>query len=246
MIDVISSKDNFKVKRAYLALNGKGERFVVEGFHLVEMALSAGAVEEIFTLKNYEASVPVHMVDEAIIKKLSATKTPEGIVALVRKPLPQPFSCSRLLFLDEVGDPGNVGALLRSALAFGWKDVLVSKGSAEVYASKTLLASQGAIFFLNVVRSKETPLEDIAMLKKLGYFILGTDLRSPIPLRKLSLVSTKIALILGNEAHGVGPELLANSDRNVRIEMSGIDSLNVAMAGGILMYELQAKTGEAN
>jgi TrmH family RNA methyltransferase len=144
------------------------------------------------------------------------------------------------LYLDEVSDPGNLGTLLRTALAFGWREAVASQGSAEAYASKALLASQGALFGLNFRESSLTPVDDIAWLRRHGYYILSTDLKASFKLSDLTLPKDrKVALVLGNEARGVSPEIVAHSDASVRLEMAGIDSLNVGVAGGILMYELR-------
>ena len=241
MSEFIQSKDNSKVKEAYKAKDGKGERFLVEGFHLVEMALSSGVVEAIFTLKEYPSAVPTYLVTPEIIAKLSSTVTPEGIVALCHKVQAKSPEGSRLLYLDEVRDPGNVGTLLRTALAFGFKDVLLSKGSAEAYASKVLLASQGAVFALNFAESKEEPKDDIAALQARGYRIIVTDLKASVPPEEIKTLDQKICLVLGNEARGVDPAIVALADQAVRIPMGGIDSLNVAIAGGILLYLLSEK-----
>jgi TrmH family RNA methyltransferase len=241
MSEFISSKDNGKVKEAYKAKEGKGTSFLVEGFHLVEMALAHQMADAIFTLKDYRADVPTYQVTPEIIAKLSSTVTPEGIVALCHKIPANPPSNSRLLYLDEVRDPGNVGTLLRTALAFGFSDVILSKGSAEAYSSKVLLASQGAIFGLNFAESNQAPEADIADLKARGYRIIVTDLKASVPPEEIETLDQKICLVLGNEAHGVSPQILALAHQAVRIPMGGIDSLNVAIAGGILLYLLSRK-----
>jgi TrmH family RNA methyltransferase len=144
MSEFIQSKDNSKVKEAYKAKDGKGERFLVEGFHLVEMALSSGVVDAIFTLKDYPSMVPTYLVTPKSSPNSRARSRPKASSPLCHKVPSKTPEGSRLLYLDEVRDPGNVGTLLRTALAFGFKDVILSKGSAEAYASKVLLASQGA------------------------------------------------------------------------------------------------------
>lgn len=241
MSEFIQSKDNSKVKEAFKAKEGKGETFLVEGFHLVEMALSHQMADAIFSRGDYQASVPVYRVTPEIIAKLSSTVTPEGIVALCHKIPANPPSNSRLLYLDEVRDPGNVGTLLRTALAFGFQDVILSKGSAEAYSSKVLLASQGAIFALNFAESKQSPEQDIADLKARGYRIIVTDLKAAVPPEEIETLDQKICLVLGNEARGVSPSILSQAHQAVRIPMGGIDSLNVAIAGGILLYLLSRK-----
>ncbi|MFA6620397.1 MAG: RNA methyltransferase [Bacilli bacterium] len=241
MCEFIQSKENSKVKEAYKAKEGKGDRFLVEGFHLVEMALEHQMADAIFSLKDYRASAPVYLVTPEIIAKLSSTVTPEGIVALCHKIPAKAPSHSRLLYLDEVRDPGNVGTLLRTALAFGFSDVILSKGSAEAYSSKVLLASQGAIFALNFSESKQAPEQDIIELKTRGYRIIATDLKAAVPPEEIETLDQKICLVLGNEAHGVAPSILSQAHQTVRIPMGGIDSLNVAIAGGILLYLLSRK-----
>lgn len=243
MPEIITSKDNRKIKEAISYRDGKGEFFLVEGFHMVEMALSSGSARRVFSLKQYDTKgVDFYLVNEAVMKKLTTSKNPEGIVALCKKKQPKEMTGKAILYLDELQDPGNVGTLLRTALAFGYPDVILSQGTASAYSSKTLSSSQGAIFFLNVKESGFSPEEDIKTLKKEGYWILATDLRSSVPLQGLS-VPSNFVLILGNEGKGVNPKLLSLSDERVRIEMEGIDSLNVGVAGGILLYELR-KQGE--
>jgi len=206
------------------------------------MALSSQAVIAIFSLKDYpnQSSVPVYLVTPDIIAKLASTLHPEGIVALCKKKPSVPLSSPRLLYLDHVNDPGNVGTLLRTALAFGFHDVVLSSGSAEVYSNKVLLSSQGAIFALNVVSEKSNAQEDMKFLLSSGYALVATSLKGAKKPEELPPFE-KMALILGNEARGVDEEILANSQSIVKIPMAGIDSLNVGVAGGILMYLLQKK-----
>lgn len=241
MSEFLSSKDNKKIKEALSYQDGKGDFFLVEGFHMVDMALESKQAVRIFSLKEYpHADAEFYLTNESVIKKLSSSKTPEGIVALCKKKKEEgPFS-DVVIYLDEIQDPGNVGTILRTSLAFGYKDVFLSKGTASAYSSKTLSSSQGAIFKLNVQEGKLPPEEDISFFKKQGYQILSTDLKSSYPLRELS-ISKPYVLVLGNEGRGVSPKILALSDKKVRIEMSGIDSLNVGVAAGILLYELEKK-----
>lgn len=239
MIERITSLANSKVKMAAKALDAKGELFVVEGFHMVEMALEKGVVECVFTIeKTLNTNVPQYIVNEQILKKLTTTKTPEGIVALCRKQKSGPISSNHVVYLEKVGDPGNIGTILRTALAFHFYDVVLSKGTAEVYSPKVLMASQGAVFFLNIKQSKnDNPLDDLKELRDAGYHILATDLATSKPLQELK-VPNKTVLMLGNEGKGLSKESISFADQSVRIEMDGIDSLNVGVAGGILMYEL--------
>jgi len=232
----ITSLQNPHIKELVL-LRPEKALFLVEGFHLVKMALEAGAALEILSLEPFQAAVPVTLVTPQIIQKLSSTKTPEGIVALCRMPSSPTIESSRALFLDGIQDPGNVGTLLRTALSFGFQNVYLSKGCANPLNSKTLLASQGAIFKLALFPDCDLPAK-MRELSAAGFFLVSTDLATSVTLSSLPK-KDKIALILGNEARGVSQEVQGASDVRVRLEMSGIDSLNVAVAGGILMYELR-------
>ena len=238
MTERITSKENPKIKEALKAASAKDDLFLAEGYHLVEMALEAGYVVRLFSVKPYSyPGVETILINDALLHRLAFSKNPEGIVALCHKPSPKKPQGDVVLYLDRVQDPGNVGTLLRSALAFCCHDIVLSKGTAEVFAPKTIMASQGAVFRLNLYESKADPVEDIQQLKNDGYYLLGTDLKSSLPLKELS-VPRKFVLILGNEGQGVDSDVLALTDARVRIEMSGIDSLNVGVAGGILLYEL--------
>lgn len=241
MSEFLSSKDNKKIKETLSCQDGKDDFFLVEGFHMVEMALENASAVRIFSLKEYpHGDVEFYLTNEAIIKRLSSSKTPEGIVALCKKKKEEkPFS-DVIVYLDELQDPGNVGTILRTCLAFGYQDVLLSKGCASAYSSKTLSSSQGAIFKLNIKEGSLSPEEDILSLKEKGYKILATDLKSSDPLKELN-IEKPYALILGNEGKGVNPKILSLADKKVRIEMDGIDSLNVGVAAGILLYELKKK-----
>lgn len=239
MNEFITSKDNKKVKEALSYQDGKGDFFLVEGFHMVEMAIKNKLAVRIFSLKEYpHGNEEFYLTNEIVIKKLSSSKNPEGIVALCKKKEAKQFSGKAIVYIDEVQDPGNVGTILRSSLAFGYNDAFISKGSASLYSSKTLQASQGAIFSLNVKEGKEEPINDIKKLKEKGYEIISTDLKSSFPLKELE-IDKPYVLVLGNEGKGVNPEIISISNKRVRIEMDGIDSLNVGVAAGILLYELK-------
>lgn len=240
--ETITSRNNPKVIKLGKIRDAKGDLFLVEGFHLVEMALENKLVLEIYSVSRFyedHPEIPQYRISEPVLEKLSLTKSPEGILALCKKPSFGEGEASPLaLYLDDVQDPGNLGTLLRSTLAFGAKEVLLSKGSANPYGPKALLASQGALFALKVHKSDKTPLEDLESLRKRGYFLLSTDLRNSLPIEEAKLPSKPLCLILGNEGKGVAKELTDFADLSIYLPISGIDSLNVAVAGSILLYLL--------
>ena len=140
---------------------------------------------------------------------------------------------SKVLYLDDISDPGNLGTLLRKALAFGYKTVLLSKNSCSIYNEKAIQSSQGAIFDLNIVEGYTK----LSELKASGYEILATEIKGSVDLDNVSPKS-KHVLILGNEAHGVSEAVLKLADKRVKIDIKNIESLNVGVAGGIAMYKL--------
>ena len=132
-------------------------------------------------------------------------------------------------------DPGNVGTILRTALAFGFKDIVFSKGCAFKYGFKTTQSSQGSVFKLNVVEGDKTKLFG---LKQKGYKLVSTSL--DVNSEYLSKINFKksenYVIILGNEGKGISKDIQDKSDLKIRIEINEIDSLNVGVAGGIIMY----------
>ena len=242
MIQEIKSRQNQKIKDlqkyeipAYCKENG---RFKVEGFHLFELAKNSGQLLEIFTLKpieNIDKNIKQFVVTKEIMEKISSSKTPQGIVAICSiKPVSK-ITGKKVLYLDGVSDPGNVGTILRTALAFGYKDVVLSEGSCSPFSSKVIQASQGAIFDLNIVQKYE-----LEKLKNDNYLIIATELKSSVYIDELDAVG-KHVLVLGNEAHGVSERVLDLADKRVKIKIDGIESLNVAIAGAIAMYALSIK-----
>ena len=243
MIINISSKQNTKIKEIGKLISDNSYRkerkeFVIEGFHLLEMALEDKLVKAIFSLepiKNIDEKITNYIVSEDILKKISTQKNPQGVVAICSMRKEKEISHNNVLYLDEVSDPGNLGTLLRTALAFSFKDVILSKGSVSIYNEKTISSSQGAIFRLNIISGDEQNLID---LKEKGYKILATEIKGSVELKNIKK-SDKQVLILGNEAHGVNEKILNLADERIRIDINEIESLNVAICGAIMMHYLR-------
>lgn len=234
MSEKLTSRKNPKVLEAFAYKKNIGDYFLVEGFHTVVMALEARLAVSVFALREIDTKgTPLYLVTDEIIDKLSSTRNPEGIVALCKKREAGRLSSNRVLMLDQVQDPGNIGTLLRTALAFGYNDVILTKGSCDPYNAKSLLASQGAIFMLNIFQDQEEAI--INKLKEDGYFVVGTSLQRAVSLTDFALPEGKLCLLLGNEGKGVSQTLLNETNINVKIPIANIDSLNVGVAGGILM-----------
>ncbi|MCR5491031.1 MAG: RNA methyltransferase, partial [Bacilli bacterium] len=235
--DVITSRANAKVKAAF-ALKGKGgEAFLVEGFHLVEMAYGHGCLEEVFALEEPSFRFDnVHIVTPEIIDKLASSSHPEPIVGIAKKPGSAALSKRKAVVFDRIQDPGNVGTLLRSALAFGFEDAVFLPGTCSPYNIKAIQASQGAIFGINMVFPSSVE-EGFGLLKDNGYRIIGTALSDKSMKAEGYAYPPTFALVLGNEGQGMGEYALSHCDDLLKISMRGIDSLNVGVAGSILMSD---------
>ena len=235
MIKLINSLQNEKIKN-YAKLNEKKYRdesnlFIAEGLHLVEEAKKYGIVKEILTTN---PNIDGTLVSEEVMKKLTNQKSVVEACAICEK-LNKTEITNKILILDTIQDPGNIGTLIRSAISFGF-DTIVMEACADIYSSKVLRATQGAIFKLNIINAKIDTF--INSLK--GYKIYGTSLKNGVGLKTIEKTD-KLAIILGNEGNGVRSELLEMTDKNIFIEITNMESLNVGVAGGILMYELGGK-----
>jgi len=235
----ITSRDNPKVKRwAGLVrdakLRKKEGRLLVEGPHLVEAAMQAGAeVHAVLMSEGYRGKVggtPV-ILAERVFASIVDAETPAGIAAEISMPSVQ--RRGDVVFLEGVQDPGNVGTIMRSAAAFGLACVVLDRGCADAWSPKTLRAGMGAQFALEVktVVSLENELERFAgrilcAVPKGGVALRGADFARPI------------GWLFGAEGQGVSAEAARHADLKVTIPMAdGSESLNVAAAAAVCFYE---------
>ena len=234
---MITSKENPKIKELKKILkNPKKDAFLVEGFHLVEEALKSGALKEVFSLEPYPFN-KVTLINEKVLKEITESKTPEGIVGLVSLNETKQES-DEIVFLDRVQDPGNLGTIERSMAAFSFPSLALSRGTVKPFNSKTLMASQGAIFKLNI----EDNIEAIDYLKKKkedGYVIISTALKDSEDLRTFKTLPKKYILIMGNEGQGISDDILNISDKKLYIPSPGMESLNVGVSFGIMAFYLR-------
>ena len=242
MIIKITSKANSKIKDVVKLTKPSYQKekglFLAEGYHLFEMAKEEGLIDSVFTLKEVKGLdplIPQYIIDEEILEKISSLTTPQGIITIVKLPKEKEISSRKILYLDDISDPGNMGTIFRTALAFGYDDIVITKGSVYPYSSKVIQASQGAIFKLNILTEDNYYLP---RLKSLGYDVVVTYLKDAIDIETTPKFD-KFVLVLGNEAHGVGEDVLSFATYKVKIDIKNIESLNVAIAGAIAMYTLK-------
>lgn len=238
--------------------------FVVEGVKIVEAALQAGApVEAVYHAPEAaESPAAVALVERAlaagarvfplqrgVMERVADTVTPQpicAVVGFVDVPLDQVLGASPLVVCVDVRDPGNLGAIVRSAAAAGAGAVVCCEGSADVYNPKTVRASAGALFHLPVVTAGPGA-EVLDQLGAAGLRRVATVARDGEDYATADL-SGPLAIVLGNEAHGLDPALGGAWDEAVTVPMSGpAESLNVAMTATVLCFEVarRARAGGA-
>jgi len=218
-------------------------KFLIEGEHLISMA---NDIECIFTTdeKYTNDKVPVNYVNDQVLKKLSFVEAPQGIIAICNKPNYKiDYTLKKYLLCDNVSDPGNMGTIIRTALAFNVDMIILEKGSVDIYNDKVIRGSQGAIFKIPVVY--ENLGEVIKNLQERNVKVYASTLsKRSISLTEIKEID-KYALIVGNEGSGVKQIYQDIADFNIKIDHSNtIDSLNVGVATSIMLYHFDSLGGK--
>jgi TrmH family RNA methyltransferase len=229
---MITSPSNATIKR-FAKLHQKKYRekeslMIIEGPHLVDIARFKGLIHTVFTLDESTESNTVQ-VSEMVMKKLTKTNHVPPIAAVAKIPKRHTVS-SKVLILEHVQDPGNVGTLIRTALAFGFGTVVLDQ-SADPYSAKVLRSTQGAIFDITLLEMSVMDFKNTYP----KHTVIGTDLNGQSTGKK---PVEPYALILGNEGQGMKESTQKQCNVLLKIPIKNIDSLNVGIAGGILMHAL--------
>lgn len=241
---IITSVENNKIKELS-KLSKKKYRdltntYLVEGEHLVIEASKANVLKEILVLDGFDFDFNCDKcyVSLDVMKKLSSMDTPCNIIGVCNKNCNNEIIGNHILLLDSLQDPGNLGTIIRSSLAFNIDTIILSENTVDLYNSKVLRATQGMYNHINIISMdcKEAILE----LKRRGITVFGTNVNNGVDVRELSNnEKDNYCLIMGNEGNGVREEIQEMCDRNLYINMnSKVESLNVAIACSILLYEL--------
>lgn len=240
---LITSVDNKKIKK-YLSLkNVKGRKeeglFLVEGMHLCYEAFKNHLLVDLLVLADNNISFnygnEITYVSLNVMKKLSSLTTPTNVIGVCKIEDKKEIIGNRILLLDDISDPGNIGTIIRSSNAFNVDTIILSTGSVDIYNDKVIRSTQGMLFGMNILYKDLE--EVIPILQNEGYLILGTNVNNGVDVRSIKV--NKYALIMGNEGHGVRETIKKMCDKNLYIKMNNsCESLNVAVATGILLYEL--------
>ncbi len=241
----LTSKNNPLIKETVALKEKKGRReyglFLVEGTKMVSECVASGfEIERVFLSENYAGASPCEegktvIVSDDVFRSLSDEKTPQGILCRVKMPdtaLLKPNG--KCLFLDGVSDPGNVGTIIRTANAAGYTEIYLTRECADPYSPKCVRASMSGIFFTKIYQGERS--EILSILAETPIVVAdmgGTNVftfSSP----------ERFALVIGNEANGVSEEVKSRATHTVKIPMASTqESLNAAMAAGIIMYVLK-------
>ena len=262
-MDIISSKDNEIVKNVRKLKEKKyrdlENAYIVEGIKMVREAIEEKAViRQIIICDDCEKSdsIPKELMYEIakydclyvtskIFKYISEVQTPQGVLAVVEKNNRDEdinYNEDIIVALDDIQDPGNLGTILRTVDSVGLTQILVSKGTADPYNPKVVRSSMGAIYRVKVIESDDL-LETLKEIKRNKFKILVSSLRESKSIYEVKY--KKKVLVIGNEANGVEERIMNIADEKIKIPMLGkTESLNAAVATGIILYEYVRQKGD--
>lgn len=233
--DIQKLKENKNIK--------KYGRYLIEGKHLVEEALEAKVVEEIVFSESFDDYNIVDSftgnlikVTDSVMKNISDTITTQGIIAVCRidKKELDINNYSKVLILDKIQDPGNLGTIIRTADAFNFDCIILGKGTTSLYGQKVIRSTQGSNFHIDCFDN----IDLVELIDKMSNFnIFATSLKADKYIEQLDNISGKVAVVFGNEGAGVSEEILSKVNNLLKIAMPGrAESLNVSIAAGIVMH----------
>lgn len=218
----------------------KSNKYLIEGLHLVTEALKYDIIDTIIIREDfsYETDIKHIIVSNEVMKKLSDNPSIPKIMAIVYKK-ENTISGNKILLLDRLQDPGNLGTIIRSAVAFNFDTIILSNDTVDLYNSKVLRSTQGMLFNINILRQDLTSV--INKLKNNNYTIYGTKVDNGNDVKEINNTN-KFALIIGNEGTGISDNILKQCDKYLYIKMNNnCESLNAGVAASILMYEMGNK-----
>lgn len=246
--NILSQQNSYFKKVAKLKARKYREEFglfLVEGLRACREAVSSNfSVESIIMTEDFFQahgqdfqSHSCIVTSDTILATLCDTKTPQGVLAVLRLPDACVMGKNRYIYCDCIQDPGNAGTIIRSADAFGFDGVIFSGGSVDVFSPKVIRATMGSVFHIDLMT--EATVETLTKAKQTGFFITASALHGTSVDTKNMTRRDKQIFIIGNEGNGVSDAVLALSDEIVHIPMPGqAESLNAGVAASILMYEV--------
>ena len=248
---MITSVSNKKIKDLKKLKENKNirkyKKYLVEGKHLIEEALKVGVVEEIIIGENFSDESlltyftgEVTVVSESIMKSITETITTQGIIGVCRIEEKQLdiTKYKKVLILDRIQDPGNLGTIIRTADAFAFDCIILGKGTTSLYGQKVIRSTQGSNFHIDCFENID--IKQLVTETK-EFNIYATSLKADKYLEELDNITARVAIIFGNEGSGVADEILDEVNNLLKINMPGCaESLNVSIAAGIVMHYISS------
>ncbi|WP_313134151.1 TrmH family RNA methyltransferase [Anaerocolumna sp.] len=255
---MISSTSNGQIKNI-IQLQKKSKAreeqgaFVIEGIKMFEESVTFGKLikayvsnsfyeEKVLETPDYLKNIPYEIVEDTVLKEASDTLTPQGIMAIVKKPeynLKEMLQTSNanLVILEDLRDPGNLGTIVRTAEGAGVTGIILSKASVDMYNPKVIRSTMGAIYRMPFVYVEDLK-EAIIKVKKHNISIYAAHLSAHYYYDEVDY-NGKSAILIGNEANGLSDEITEMATKYIKIPMEGnVESLNAAIAAAVLMYEI--------
>lgn len=237
---LITSTENNKIK--YLnklkqkKYRDKEQKFLIETTNLIKEASKENLLQEVYILETekipFKPNCPVYQITKEVLNKIKEINTSK-IIGICKKQTYQEKG-TKYLMLDKIQDPGNLGTIIRSAVAFEIETIYLSHDSVDLYNPKTIRATEGALFKTNIIRTNLK--EKIKELKTKNINIYGTDVTNGIDIKKIN--HQNYCIIIGNEGNGISNPIKELIDKNIHIKTKNVESLNVAVATSIILYEL--------
>ena len=226
--------------------------FLAEGNHVVDSLITSEyEIESIITsdkktiesLKKNDRNVDIEFVGRQVIDRIATTSTPQEVLAVVRIPEIrgfEPATLHRIVVADGIKDPGNMGTIIRTAAAFGFEMVITTTDSVDIYNPKVVRSTQGALFQIKTVPGLKS--EFFLRELKASHTIYSLSARGDSEIDRVKPAG-KSTLVIGSEIDGVSETILENSDFRLKIPQRGVvDSLNAAVAAGIVMFIFSRKS----
>ena len=247
-MNYISSKENsfykFLKKLKQKKYREKEGLFLAEGVKFLDFKREP---EYLIVEEGKEIIIPDNLIykkyilNKNLFKQLSSQENSQGLILVYKyNESSLEKTGNNIVVLDKVQDPGNLGTIIRITDAVGFKDIILTKGSADVYNEKTIRSSMGSIFNMNINYLPEDEL--MSFLKERGYKTIVTALEDDTVDYNQVGLSHKNAIIFGNEGNGVGTNIIQKSDESIKIPIYGdAESLNVAVAAGVVLYKIREK-----
>jgi len=234
----IENKKIKNIKKLYTKkYRDEYNEFLIEGEHLVLEAYKKGILKELILEEgtDFKLDVETSYVTSNILKYISELSNPSKIMGICKKIGPKEAG-NKIVMLDSIQDPGNLGTIIRSSVAFNVDTIILNKSCVDLYNSKVLRATQGMIFNINIIEEELKKI--IPELIEKNYKIYGTKVNGGKSLKDIEKTD-KFAIIMGNEGRGVKPEILDMCSDYIYIDMNkNCESLNVGIATSIILYEL--------